>query len=518
MTSLDRRTVLRAGLLTGAGLAGGGLLGGAPAGAAPAWRPADRPLLTHGVQSGDVTAESALVWTRADRPGRMYVEVSRRPDLRGARLLRGPVVDPSTDGTGRVRLRGLPSGERLYYRVSVESLDRPGVRSEPLLGSFTTAPGPQDRRDVRFVWTGDIVGQGWGISPDFDGLAIFRAMRERRPDFFLCSGDTVYADGPLTESVPLPDGRIWRNLVTPEKSKVAETLTEYRGQFAYNLLDEHLRALAAEVPQVNQWDDHEVRNNWYPGQILTDARYTEKRVDVLAARARQAFHEWLPVAADGALYRKLSYGPLLDVFVLDMRTYKDPNDGNTYADPGRGLLGREQREWLIRELAASRATWKVIANDLPLGLVVPDGPSAQEGVAQGDPGAPAGRELEFAEVLRAAHRAGVTGIVFLTADVHYTAAHHYDPARAAVGDFTPFWEFVSGPAHAGAFGPNALDGTFGPQAVFTHAPPRANTSPAEGFQHFGEVSIDGESGDLTVHLRDRAGASLWTTTLPAPGR
>ncbi|MFG1904442.1 alkaline phosphatase D family protein [Micromonospora carbonacea] len=527
MTSLDRRTLLRAGLATGAGLAGGTLFGAAdgraagagatPPAGAPAWRPAGRPVLTHGVQSGDVTADSALVWTRADRPGRMWVEVSRRPDLRGARLLRGPVLDPSADFTGRVRVRGLPCGERLHYRVSVESLDRHGVRSEPLVGSFATAPGAHGRRGVRFVWTGDIAGQGWGIAPDFGGMRIFQAMRSVRPDFFLCSGDTVYADGPLAETVTLPDGRIWRNLVTPEKSKVAETLAEYRGQFAYNLLDEHLRAFVAEVPQVNQWDDHEVTNNWYPGEVLADARYTEQRVDVLAARARQAFGEWLPVPAGGPLYRKLSYGPLLDVFVLDMRTYKDPNDGNTYADPKRGLLGREQRAWLVRELRRSRATWKVIANDLPIGLVVPDG-AAQEGVAQGDPGAPAGRELEFAEVLGAAHRAGVTGIVFLTADVHYTAAHHYDPARAAVADFTPFWEFVSGPAHAGAFGPNALDGTFGPQAVFVNAPPRANTSPAEGFQHFGEVAIDGESGAFTVHLRDRDGASLWTTTLPAPGR
>lgn len=119
-------------------------------------------------------------------------------------------------------------------------------------------------------------------------------------------------------------------------------------------------------------------------------------------------------------------------------------------------------------------------------------------------------------MLRATHRAGVTGMVFLTADVHYSAAHHYDPSRAAVGDFTPFWEFVSGPAHAGAFGPNALDGTFGPQAAFVHAPPVANTGPAGGFQHFGEVTIDGESEALTVHLRDRDGASLWNTTLPAP--
>jgi alkaline phosphatase D len=99
--------------------------------------------------------------------------------------------------------------------------------------------------------------------------------------------------------------------------------------------------------------------------------------------------------------------------------------------------------------------------------------------------------------------------------VHYTAAHHYDPARAAVGDFTPFWEFVSGPANAGGFGPNVLDGTFGPQAAFVHATPAPNASPMDGFQHFGEVDIDGQSADLTVRLRDLDGAVLWSTTLPS---
>jgi len=114
------------------------------------------------------------------------------------------------------------------------------------------------------------------------------------------------------------------------------------------------------VPQVNQWDDHETHNNWYPHQILDDARYTERRTDVLSARAKQAFFECLPIAPQhtddaGRIYRKISHGPLLDLFVLDMRTYKDPNDGNVYADPARGLLGHQQREWLERELAASRA-------------------------------------------------------------------------------------------------------------------------------------------------------------------
>jgi alkaline phosphatase D len=155
----------------------------------------------------------------------------------------------------------------------------------------------------------------------------------------------------------------------------------------------------------------------------------------------------------------------------------------------------------------------VIANDLPLGLVVPDGPTALEGVAQGEPGAPLGRELEFAEVLRFAHRRRIGGIVLLTADVHYTAAHRYDPARAAIGDFDPFWEFVSGPLNAGAFGPNALDPTFGPEAVFVKAPPAPNTSPADGYQFFGHVAIDGETHVMTVSLRDLDGQVLFSVDL-----
>jgi alkaline phosphatase D len=505
----NRRRVLGVAAAAAAGsVATPTLFGPAGAGAAPAFVADGRPVLTHGVQSGDAAGGAANVWTRADRAGRMAVELSTRPDFKHSVKLRGPVLTAGTGFTGKLRVP-VPTGRRVYYRVRVTG--ERGQASEPLSGSLRV-PGGRER--IRFVWTGDIAGQGWGINPDWGGMRIFRAMRDVQPDFFLCSGDTVYADGPIVETVKLPDGRIWRNIVTPEKSKVAETLAEFRGQYAYNMLDTNLKALLAEVPLLNQWDDHEVTNNWYPGEVLDDARYTEKRVDVLAARARQAFYEWQPITP-GPVYRQVRYGPLLDVFKLDMRSHKDPNDANVYADPARGLLGADQRRWLIRELKRSRATWKVIANDLPLGLIVPDGPTALEGVAQGNDGPPLGRELEFAEVLREAHRAGVTGIVFLTADVHYTAAHHYDPARAAVGDFTPFWEFVSGPANAGGFGPNQLDNTFGPRAVFVKAPPRANVSPLEGYQYFGEVGIDPHTRSMTVRLRDLDGAVLFQTELAA---
>jgi alkaline phosphatase D len=512
-TPVGRRTVLRgAAVATAAGLT----LPAARALAAPAFVRSGRPTLPFGVQSGDVRDGAAVLWSRADRPARLVAEISRDPSFRGARRVRGPVVTPASDLTGEIPLRGLPRGIDLHYRIRAVDLDDPRRAGAPVTGRLRTAPGRGD--DVRFLWSGDIAGQGWGVNEDHGGFRIADAMRARRPDFFLCSGDTVYADGPVTETVALPDGSTWRNLVIPEKTKVAETLDEYRGQYRYNLMAANWRAFLAETSQIGQWDDHEVTNNWYPGEILADDRYAEKRVDVLAARARQAYHEYVPVAdispdPDGRVYRVLHHGPALDVFVLDMRTHKDPNTGNR--EPGRdgGVLGRRQTAWLLDELRRSRATWKVIAADLPIGLVVPDGAAAQEGIAQGDAGAPLGRETDIATVLTGLQRLGIRNHVWLTADVHYTAAHHYSPDRATYQDFDPFWEFVSGPLNAGAFGPNALDGTFGPRAEYVAAPPVANASPAEGFQFFGEVEIDGHTEQLTVTLRDVDGAALFSRVL-----
>jgi len=347
----DRRLRRRELLLASGGLAAGTLVPALRPSRAPAFV-RDRPRLTHGVQTGDVGSRSGIVWARADRPSRMVVEVGPGHRRRGHRVV-GPAVGPETDFTGKLRLSGLPPGSEVELRVVLEDVRDPALTSEPLNASLRTAP--EDARDVSFVWSGDLAGQGWGINPNADGYRIFRAMAALEPDFFLCSGDTVYADAPIAATVALPDGTTWRNLTTPAKDKVAETLDDFRGQYAYNLTDDALRAFAARVAQVNQWDDHEVTNNWYPGEVLTDDdRYAEKHVDVLAARSRQAFFEWLPIepraAQAGTVYRKIGYGPRLDLFVLDMRTFKDPNGDNRYADPRRGLLGAEQRAWLKREL------------------------------------------------------------------------------------------------------------------------------------------------------------------------
>ena len=512
MTSLPRRTFL-------AGAFGAGAVALEPGTASATRRAAalvgNRLTLPSGVQSGDVTERSAVLWARSSGPGRL---VARVASGRWTREVRGGPATESTDYTAKIPLTGLPSGREFDVTLHFESTD--GRRGE--VGHLTFRTPDLSPAAQRFVWTGDTCGQGWGINRELGGLLGYRAMHATNPDFFLHAGDTIYADGPIQAEVTEPDGQVWRNVVTPEVGKVAEELGEFRGRHRYTLLDDNVRAMYGEVPVVAQWDDHETHNNWYPGQVLDDSRYTERRVDVLAARARQAWQEYMPIAdprahrgsdgfAPARIYRKVSRGAHLDVFCLDMRTNKDPNTPGL-EDHRTSLLGQEQVDWLVREVSASTATWKVISADLPLGLVVPDGPVNEESLSNRDPGVPLGKELELAAVLSAFKRNRVKNVLWVTADVHYCAAHRYDPARATFTDFDPFWEIVAGPIAAGTFGPNELDATFGPRVEFSRTADYPNQSPRAGNQFFGQVDIAAD-GRLSVSLHDLTGAALWRQDL-----
>jgi alkaline phosphatase D len=478
-------------------------------------RAADRPQVAGGIQSGDVSADSAVIWARADRPARMQVECSTVESFRT--ILRSASADalPDRDFTSKLLLEGLPPGQDIFYRVRFEDIGEAGISGETQVGHFRTAPTKQD--SVSFVWSGDTAGQGWGIDPARGGMRTYKTMLENRPDFFIHSGDHIYADCPVPSELKLPDGEIWRNIVTEEKSAVAHSLAQFRGNYKYNLLDENLRAFNAQVPMFAQWDDHEVTDDWSPIGSVDETGYDEDGTSRLVARARRAFHEFMPIRAVagevGRVYRKIGYGPLLDVFLIDMRSYRDSTWNKRDDNSDTFILGLVQLAWLKRELAASNATWKVIAADLPIGLI------SEDAIALGN-GPPERREHEIADLLWFMKRAGIRNTVWLTADMHYTAAHHYDPNRAVFQDFEPFWEFVSGPLHAGTWAPGELDNTFGPVAKFQKgcgAEQGENLAPCFGLQFFGRVDIDGHTGIMTVTLKDVDNRNLWSVDIePRP--
>ena len=481
-----------------------------------------RPRIDYGVAAGDPVGDRATVWAHVDRPARMTVEYATSDSFTNALRIRGVIATPDSGLTARIALEDLPPGQDIFYRVRFEDPDDPRIVSAPENGRLRTAPAAG--RPVRIAWSADTCGQGWGIDTARGGMRLFETMRAAAPDLFLNVGDTIYADQPLQETVKLDDGSVWRNVVTPAKAKVAETLDEFRGNHLYNRLDEHYRRFSAAVAQVAMWDDHEVINNWYPTQLLgAQAPHREKRVAVLARRARQAFLEHYPIAfetrAAARINRSIPFGPLVEIFALDMRTFRGPNSANRQSieSAATSFMGSAQVTWLADRLARSTATWKIVAADMPLGLVVGHQPGFHEAVANGDGGPPLGRELEIAGLLGTLQQRRVRNVVWITADVHYAAAHHYDPQRAARKAFDPFWEFVAGPAHAGTFAPAPLDATFGPDVRFSAVPAdlKPNRPPDAGLQFFGMLEAEPVTQALTVSIVNTAGERVFTERLEA---
>src|SRR5215472_16774085 len=142
----------------------------------------DRVQITHGVQSGDVSADSGVVWARADRPSRMLVEVATTDSFRDIKSAVFVDALPESDFTAKALLENLPSGQDIFYRISFQELSS-AVFGEAQVGRFRTAP--TDRRSLSFLWSGDTMGQGWGIDVARGGMRTYATMRTNAPDFFI---------------------------------------------------------------------------------------------------------------------------------------------------------------------------------------------------------------------------------------------------------------------------------------------------------------------------------------------
>ena len=263
-----------------------------------------------------------------------------------------------------------------------------------------------------------------------------------------------------------------------------------------------------------QWDDHEVTNDWCAGRESASGDYARRRASsrwrrAAAAPSASSCRCAQTLAEVGRIYRKISYGPLLDVFLLDMRSYRTPDAARatrSACDPRR----RCRPAWLKRELMNSHATWKVIAADLPISAW-----SARDAVAQGD-GPPLGRECEIADLLAFIKHAGVRNTVWITADMHYTAAHYYDPEPAAVPGLRAVLGVRVGPAPCRHLGAGAARQHVRPAVMYQKGCSKAqgeNLAPCFGLQFFGHVAIDGDTEVMTVTLKDVDDRTLWSTRI-----
>jgi PhoD-like phosphatase len=125
------------------------------------------------------------VWARADRPSRMLIEVATSDSFKDIRHTVFADALPESDFTAKALVEHLPAAQNVFYRVRFQDHSSPTIVGEPMVGRFRTAPA--DKRSVSFVWSGDTVGQGWGIDEARSGMRGYATMLRARPDFFLHS-------------------------------------------------------------------------------------------------------------------------------------------------------------------------------------------------------------------------------------------------------------------------------------------------------------------------------------------
>jgi alkaline phosphatase D len=360
----------------------------------------------------------------------------------------------------KVQISGLRPATRYRYRFWAVAGDAGGAfreAAEPSKeGTFRTAPLATEHSQVTLLWSADLGGQG-RCRAGQEEYPIFDRMRSLRADAMLFLGDTVYGDE-ICIAPPNVAG----------SSFAAHTADQYRAKHRYQRGAVSLRRFLAETPVLVTWDDHEVRNNFsgpYDSQMPA---------------GRQALVDYWPIGTPPEeptrLYRKFRYGADVELFILDTRQYRSRN--SDLDGPEKSMLGTDQREWLLRGLSQSTATWKVIVTSVPLsnnrkgGAVRTPGHDSWARASDGT-----GFEHELGMIVEAIVTRDIRNVVWLAADVHYVQANAYDPS----GDGRPdFHEFIAGPLSANPVRPVAPAPTFRPTNLFSDS----------GYFNFGLVTTD----------------------------
>jgi alkaline phosphatase D len=393
------------------------------------------------------------------------------------------------DYTGQVRVEGLQPST--LYSYTVVLLTEFGS-SEARTGTFTTAPAATTAAPFDFVFGGCLGGQGYCRTEE--GWVIFDQMAATEPDFFLLIGDGVYVDTACMGEgiIPGAEGPFWE-------------LDGFRTRYKYHLEDAPYVNFLNETPVYVTWDDHEVIND-FGGPDL-------QRINPrLFMEGFQAFSEYWPhnrpVEDPTQMYRNFSYGAHAEFFVLDTRSYRDPNvdwDPNPTRLTPKTMLGAAQFAWLQESLAASEATWKFIVTSVPLSY--PTGfPEPQVNGRDGwaNYTEPSGYETELLSLIFFLESQGIQNVVFLSGDTHWPYAISYDPDRNGEANFH---EFASSPLSAITLSPTAnADPTLNPTVLFAEGEFAGDTF------NFGRIALD-EAGELTLNFYNLAGEQLYELTL-----
>ncbi|MEM0998795.1 MAG: alkaline phosphatase D family protein [Bacteroidota bacterium] len=369
----------------------------------------------HGVASGDPLTDRVIIWTRVttNQTGPIPVSWAVATDTGMTNIVQSGTYTTSDtlDYTVKVDVTGLQPGTWYYYRFA-----RNGRFS--VTGRTFTAPTGAGIDSLRFA----VVSCSNYTSGFFNAYGGLARRNDLHAVFHL--GDYIYEGG---------GGDDDREHEPPNEILVLE---DYRMRHSQYKLDEDLRCVHQMYPFIAVWDDHESANDsWRDGA----ENHTEGAEGLWTDRksyALRAYYEWMPIrlpdpSDDARIFRKISYGDLLDVFMLDTRLYdRDEQEvGAAVNDPNRTMLGPAQLAWLSDGLKNSTARWKVLGQQVMMAPLEAFGFPIN--TDQWD-GYPAERQRLYDSILTY----NIKNIVVLTGDIHSAWATdlpgaNYDPGSGA---------------------------------------------------------------------------------------
>ncbi len=319
---------------------------------------------TLGVASGEPTADGVVIWTRlAPSPladdglggmpaGAVDVEWEVATDDRFIRVAQRGIATaaPELAHSVHVELTGLRSGAHYFYRFRAAGHVSPTGRTRT-----AQAPGSLAPMTICFASCSNYE-QGW--------FTAYRRLADDHPDLVVHLGDYQYEYAAGGGGGP-------RRHVGPE----TVTLANYRQRYAQYKTDPDLQAAHAAAPWLVVFDDHEVADNWAgDAPSVPQPGFLDRR-----AAALRAYYEnmplrrsAMPVGIDMRLYRRVHWGDLATIHMLDTRQYRDDQacgdeirtDCTERLDPARTLTGIEQERWLLNGFQQSRARWDVLGQQV----------------------------------------------------------------------------------------------------------------------------------------------------------
>jgi alkaline phosphatase D len=413
---------------------------------------ADNPFQL-GVASGDPTDRGVVLWTRlAPRPIEggglpnedIAVHWQVAEDDQMTKMVREgtTVASPDWAHSVHVEVDGLAPDRWYWYQFKAGSEVSPQGRTR----TFPAAQSPTTRLRLAFA----------SCQHYEQGLfTAYEHMAKEDLDVVAHLGDYIY------------EGSAQQNKVRQHNSREIETLDEYRNRHALYKTDAALQAVHAAFPWLVTWDDHELDNNC-AGAISEQARVKPEDFLQRRARAYQAYYEHMPLrrsslpqGPDMQLYRRLAFGNLVNLFVLDTRQYRTDQpcgDGNKpqCADalaPQGTLLGETQEKWLCDGLAASGARWNLLAQQVMMARV---DRIAGESVGYSMDQWP-GYEANRRRLLRFFHDRKVANPVVIGGDIHSNWANNL------IADFDDLDSAIVGSEFVGTSISSGGDGTQAPQ-------------------------------------------------------